>query len=371
MNIYVKKISSVFLAMLSILFLFQSCAFSGKNSSEYVSEDFIAMDTYLSIKLSLQGYDKDGKRIDLDDEYLNALFEECENIVNELDAKLSCHDDNSIISEINGEVDKLFYVDEEVAEIISNSIDISKQLNGAFDPTVGSATLLWNITSESASVPSNDEIQDSLSHIGNDKIEINGDTVIKHDRKTKLDFGAVAKGYALQKIINYLNTTFVSNAVINFGGSVALIGNKSDESLYKIGITSPEDKSSVIGYVYIDGGFVSVSGNYERYAEIEGVKYDHIFDPFTAMPCVSDITSVTVLCGNGVLADALSTALYVMGYDAASEFCESTDIDFEAVFTLANGETKFTDGIKSSNDENLENDDTYVIFEEYAAETDN
>ncbi len=371
MNLYLKKSISLVLVALFSLSLLQSCAFFNENSSKYVSRDYVAMDTYLTIKLSSRGCDSDGKNIDLDEEYLNGIFEDCKTIVNELDAKLSCHDENSTVSEINDEVDELFYVDDETIEIVSDSLSISKQLNGAFDPTVGAATLLWNITNENVAVPTEDEVQDSLSHIGNDKIEVIGDTVIKHDRKTKLDLGAVAKGYALQRIKDYLEGTFVTNAIVNFGGSVVLIGNKPNESLYKIGITSPEDKSSVIGYVYIDGGFVSVSGNYERYAEIDGVKYDHIFDPSTAMPCESDITSVSVLCEDGMLADALSTALYVMGFDDAFAFCESCDIDFEAVFTLENGEIKFTDGIKSSNNITDEDDENeYILFEEYTKETD-
>lgn len=359
-----KKILSLITAALLSVFLIPSCA---DNSDDYFTCDFVAMNTYVNIKLSTHSSDADGNNITLDTEYLENVCNECENLAVELDRRYSAYDEDSVVSEINGETDKLFYLPDKDISFIERTFSLSEKLGGAFDPTVGAFTLLWNITGDGARVPSDDEISEALTHVGCDKIEIKDGVITKHDRKTKLDLGGIAKGYALEVICDYIVTsTDVEHALVNFGGAVGMIGEKADKSEYKIGITDPAVKSSVIGYIYADGGFVSVSGNYERYAEIDGVRYNHIFDPKTGRPCESDLTSVAVLCDDAVAADALSTALFVMGLDEALEFSESSEIDFEAVFTTENGDIYFTDGVRAS-DDTAETDENaeYLTFEKY------
>ncbi len=358
-----KKLLSLIMAVLISVLLIPSCA---DNSDDYFTCDFVAMNTYVNIKLLTHSSDADGNKITLDAEYLENVCNECESLSAELDRRYSAYDEDSVVSEINGETDKLFYLSDEDISFIERTFSLSEKLGGAFDPTVGAFTLLWNITGDGARVPSDDEISEALTHVGCDKIEIKDGVITKHDRKAKLDLGGIAKGYALEVLCDYIKSTDVEHALVNFGGAVGTVGEKSDKSEYKIGITDPSDKSSVIGYIYTDGGYVSVSGNYERYAEIDGVRYNHIFDPETGRPCESDLTSVAVLCDDAVAADALSTALFVMGLDSALEFSKNTEISFEAVFTTENGEIYFTDGIRASDDTSeTDGNVEYFNFEKY------
>lgn len=369
MKKFFKKSVSIILASLIALSVLSACNIGSKEEL-FMTKDFIAMDTYITLKFSRDGFDEEGKKILLEEEYINEVMAECEAIATELDAELSAHDEKSLISEINTETDRFFDVDSDIISFLLQTIEISGTLDGKFDPTIGAVTLLWNINGEDARVPNDEELTEALSHVGCEKIEISGSDIIKHDKKVKLDLGAIAKGYALKKITEYIATTDIVRGLINFGGSVSVIGEKANGSDYKIGITDPKDNSSVIGYVYIDSGFVSVSGNYERYAEIDGVRYDHIFDPETGRPADTDLTSVAVLCDDPVWADALSTALYVMGSEKALEFSRTSSVLFEAVFTTESGDIIYTDGIKAT-DETTDESDTaeYTEFEKYIPET--
>lgn len=367
-----KRITICLAALLAVIittFSLFSCTFPGRGKDEYVTKDFISMSTYVTIKLSKQSKDENGKDILLEDEYMSTVMDECQAIAQSIQAEFSAHDENSIVSEVNSAADEFFDVDKELISFINRTFELSSLTAGAFDPTIGPVTLLWNITGD-ARVPSDEEITDALSHVGADKFEISGLDISKSDRQAKLDFGGVAKGYALEKITEYIKSTEITHGFVNFGGSVSVIGEKPDKSDYKIGITDPGDKSSVIGYVYIKSGYVSVSGNYERYAEIDGTKYDHIFDPATGRPSESDLTSVTVICADATAADALSTALYVMGSEKALEYSENASIDFEAVFTKNNGEILYTAGIKDKFAQTEKDDtETYIEFEKYSPET--
>ncbi len=358
-----NRIISFIIVLSCLLCCLSSCKTGDVN--DFVSYDFIAMDTYVNIKLSPISADQDGKKFNLDKEYLDEVAEECEKTALELDRRYSAYDGESIVSEINTECDRLLDLNDGDISFLTRCLDISDKLEGYFDPTVGAFTLLWNITSEDAEVPDDSEITEALNHVGCDKLEISENSVIKNDRKTKLDLGGVAKGYALEQICDYISSTDVKLALVNFGGAVGTVGSKSDGKPFKIGITDPKDKNSVLGYLYTNGEYVSVSGTYERYAEIDGVRYGHIFDPATGRPCESDITSVAVICHNALNADALSTALYVMGLDRALEFSRNSDLEFEAVFTKTDGTLYFTDGILNGDVSDTAADKDYIEFEEY------
>lgn len=346
-----KRITALVLSLV----LFSSCVSgcTGIEEKEYFDTCFIAMDTQITLRLARDSGVKDGRKtIYHEDTALEAIAAECANLAAQTESIFSRTDENSLTYEINSEADSFFELDNEFCELLKRSYDISDKTEGYFDVTLGSVTELWNVTGEEPSVPSEDEINEALSHCGKDKIVLSGSSIIKNDRKAKLDFGAVAKGLALSKIIDYLNTTEVLYGLVSFGGNVAVFGNKYDTKeqivKYKVGITDPADTSKVVGYIYIENGYVSVSGDYERYFEADTVKYHHIMDPKTGKPADSDISSVSVICNNGALADALSTALFVMGSEKAVQYYESGVYSFEAVITKKDGTTIVTDGLTES-----------------------
>ena len=359
-----KKIISIVLMCSFILCALSSC---GKNTEpEYYDAYFVGMDTTVTLRLARDSGQKDGRKtIYFEDSYLDGIAKHCSEIVSETEAELSRTIEGSLVWDVNKETDSVLSLDPEFLSLLEKSLSFSAETGGAFDVTVGTLTELWNITGDEHNIPSEEEITEALSHVGNDKITIDGVNLTKSDRKTKIDLGAIGKGYALSKIMEYLESTDILYGLVSFGGNISVFGYKTDGEKYKIGITDPFDTSKVVGYVYIDSGFVSVSGDYERYFVADGVKYHHIFDSKTGYPADSDITSVAVLSHEGDMADALSTALFVMGSDAAIEFYNSGLHDFEAVIVKKDGTVVLTDGLSS--DETADEDK--IVFEPYIEET--
>lgn len=342
--------------------LLPSCA--GKEA-EFYDVNFTSMDTLVTVRLARDSMDQSKKRSEryFDSSYLDTVGAECERIAVDIEGKLSRTIEGGFVSEINGECDYVLSVDSDIYGLFEDSYAICENTNGTFDITLGTIVELWNVTGDESKVPTEDEIADALSHTGRDKILLENGNIKKADRMAKFDLGAVGKGFALGKIVEYLESTDVVYGLVSFGGNVAVFGDRSggkkdDPVPFKVGITDPADTSEVVGYLYMTDGYLSVSGDYERFfIGDDGTKYHHIFDPATGYPADSDISSVAVISEDGALADALSTALFVMGSETAIEFYESGIYDFEAVICTHFGELIVTDGIA---------DDT---FEKYVPET--
>lgn len=328
-----KKIE-IFLAVVMCLTCFSSCA----KKEEYDEKQIFAMDTVITIKV------EKGRGDD--------VFDGCAGIITEAERIFSKTLGDSEVYRFNtsnseAEYDSAFdNCSPPFAELVEKSLDISEKTGGVFDITVEPLTELWDITGESPEVPDVSYINNALVYVGYERLYVENDTVYRYGL-VKIDMGAIAKGYTLGMLCDYLRALGVGYANISFGGNVGLVGGKPSGGKWSVGIKDPDDTSSTVGTLSLDGGYVAVSGDYERYFEKEGVRYHHILDPFTGYPAQTDIRSVAVVCDDAALADGLSTALFVMGYEKAIEFYNSKVYDFEAVFVTDNG-IYTTEGIKDS-----------------------
>ena len=162
----------------------------------------------------------------------------------------------------------------------------------------------------------------------------------------QLDLGAVGKGVALDEILKTLEAhPEVSGAVISVGGSILTYGSKPEGGAWQIAVTDPLDPSESVGVLTLDGGHcVSTSGDYERYVEVDGVRYHHILDPATGYPARSGLTSVTVVCDDGLNADGLSTACFVLGKEKAEELLKKYNAD--GLFVDDSDHVWMTEGMK-------------------------
>lgn len=235
------------------------------------------------------------------------------------------------------------HIADETNELLHSALAISARTDGAFDPTVYPLVRLWGFTESTQRVPSQDELQAALSHIGIENVDAQ-DGFAELKNGAQLDFGGIAKGYAAERCSSILQASGVEAALLALGGNVQTVGSKPDGTPWAIGIADPAQPEQSLATLRFTGPLALVtSGGYQRYFEKDGVRYHHILDPKTGMPAQSGLASVTVLAQSGTLADALSTALFVMGLDEATKFWRASD-DFEAVFITDDGEIYATAG---------------------------
>lgn len=255
--------------------------------------------------------------------------------------------------------------DDILPALIETALTISDATEGAFDPTLAPVLDAWGFTKDERHVPSADELKELLSHTGCGKVALektaDGWTVTLLDG-AQLDLGGIAKGYAADLLRTQLEKEGVTSATLDLGGDVFVMGRKTDGSDWRIAVKDPADTESYLGVVSAADKFIVTSGVYERYFEENGVRYHHILDPKTGCPAESGLVSVTVLCGNGAWADALSTACFVLGPDGALALRDDLadqGTDFELILVTDDGRVLYTDGLADAFTPNDESGYTY------------
>ena len=271
-----------------------------------------------------------------------AVAEENAQILLDVENILSVSLVSSDVYKINsGEVSSLSGMTKDVFEL---SLNFEKMTDGAFCPALKNLTDLWDIGGKNY-VPTDEETAAALKVCGTDKIEYETKDYFGEIKTNgvKIDFGGIAKGYALDLI--YENTKQNgASGLIDLGGSIAAIGAKKDGSSYKVGI---KGESGVVATAELKDAFVSTSGIYERYFEEGGTRYHHILDIKTGKPAQNNIYGVSVIAKSGVFTDAMSTALFVMGEEKGVSFANKEDI--AAVFVLNDGSIIITDAAEEYN----------------------
>ena len=320
---YLKNVMSVLVCVMAGAML-SGCTYNiGTTKVEQKSDSFFAMDTYMTVTLYYNGTVNDEKAEDV----LSNLRELAEHY----DSLFSVTNPESDISKLNNAKGSVVNVSSETYEIISKSIDISKETDGLFDITLYPIVKAWGFTvgendlNSGSRVPDMQVVKEILDeNIGYEHISLLPDNSIKLNPGTMIDLGAVAKGYLSQKMTDYLKETDIKGAVISLGGSVQTYGMKNDSGeKYDIGIANPFKTDELTGVVRVEEKAVITSGAYQRYFEENGKKYHHIMDARTGAPVESDLASVTVIASDGAYADAIATALYVMGKDKAIEYVKA------------------------------------------------
>ncbi len=271
------------------------------------------------------------------------------NLLTETENKwISWRAEDSEIAKINdnSQNDDFINISDETHKYITYALSIAKKSDGAFDPTIGMLSRLWDFDNGKNAVPPDEDIKNILKNIDYKNINIHGNKVeLRED--TSIDLGAIGKGIGCDEIEKYLNTkSSVTGALINIGGSSILTyGSKGKNDPWKVAVLDPRS-DDYLGYMEIEGtNHISTSGDYEKYFEKNGQRYHHILDPSTGYPADSGLMSVTVITNNGAESDSLSTACFVLGKDKAVELLKNYDA--EAIFVDKNKNVYITDGIRN------------------------
>ena len=270
--------------------------------------------------------------IQLNDSTDEALIDDCFAMADTFEHYFSRTLEDSDVYRINHANGAPVEVHEETAELIRAGIKYGQLSKGVFDISIGALTELWDIPNNEGNIPNEKVIKKAVSTVDYTKIHTDGNMVTLLNPGMKLDLGGIAKGYAADKMKEYLNSKGVHEGFINLGGNVLTLGEKSDGTSYRIGIRKPFCKEGeTITSVDITDQSVVTSGRYERYFEKDGRIYHHILDPFTGYPYENDLNGVTIISDSSMEGDALSTICFALGMEKGMDLIESMP-DTDAVF---------------------------------------
>lgn len=214
---------------------------------------------------------------------------------------------------------------------------ISGNTAGAFDITVKPLVELWHRCRDEQRLPSDEEYATAMETVGYQHFVVGFDGTISFDRPgVMLDFGGIAKGYFADEAVEILRNAGATRCLVDVGGDIRTWQpQEGNLQPFRVGIRHPFGGDELYGVISLDDGAVVTSGNYERYYEIDGKRYCHIFDPRNGRP-VDGMLSVTICAPHGVDADAYATAVFVMGLRVGSAFVERQP-DLEAVIIAGHG----------------------------------
>lgn len=231
-----------------------------------------------------------------------------------------------------------------LARTVADLLPLCRVSEGEYSLLMRPLCALWNVTGEAPRVPDPAEI-DALLPLCRGRVEVSGDVVTLPDGG-QMDLGSAGKGVACDVAYAFLAEKGVAG-VIACGGSVVACGSKPGGSLWQISVAAPDERNRSVGTLSLPGGrFVSTSGSGERYFEENGVRYHHILSGVTGRPADAGLASVTVVCGSGVLADALSTVCFLLGREKSLPILAHYGAD--AIFQGSDGSLYATDGLKSA-----------------------
>ncbi len=305
-----SRISQTYSTFLLCLFL--SCAGCGKPESSVHRRSQFLMGTLVEISV----YEKDENKV-------QPAIQNAFNEIQRLEGLMSTHIPDSEISKINraagiGPVP----VSPEVFEVINRALYWAELTNGTLDISIGPVQELWRFEDEHPSLPDKNALKQRLSKVGYGKIWLENQTVFLTEKGMRLHLGAIAKGYAVDQAINILQKKNIHHAFINAGGDLKTLGNRPDKTAWKIGLQHPRKPESILASFSLSGKAVATSGDYQKYFDHEGTRYHHILNPKTGYP-VTGVMSATVVTDTVMDADALSTALFVMGAKKGLAFIDS------------------------------------------------
>ena len=280
----------------------------------------------------IQVRDKNEKKVD---DAISKAFAE----VKRIDELFTTFNDQSPVWKINNSTDTVIDVDPEIYNIIVLCDSITKLSDGSFDVSLDNLTKAWGFYTDDPHLPSKEAIDSALLFSGWEKIRLLDRDQIEKIEHVGLNFGAIAKGYAVDKAIDVLKRSGVAQALVNAGGEISVIGND-----WIVGIQHPREINSIIKKIKFDGYTVATSGDYEQYFELEGIRYHHILDPKTGYSS-RGLQSVTIINKSNTFADGLATAVFVMGKEKGMKLIESLN-DTEGMIIDSTGKIFYSSGFE-------------------------
>lgn len=323
---------------LALVLLFAGCSTgAAPEDNEKSQRQIYAMDTVML----LTAYGAQGE----------AALDAAEARIHALEADLDPAREGSSVRAVNEGAGEWVSVSADFLALGATANAAAKQSDGALAVQLYALTELWGFTGGNYRVPAQTEIDAALAAIDGFELELDEAAgTARIPAGTSLAFGAVAKGYTADAALDAMAEAGCKAAILSLGGNVQTLGQKPDGSAWNVAIMDPDDNGAYAAMLSVGEKAVVTSGDYQRYFEQNGVRYSHILDPETGWPTDNGLRSVTVVCDDGARADALSTAMFVLGEDAALDNWRDND-GFELVLITSDGRVVVTDGLREDFEE--------------------
>ncbi|MEK5495134.1 FAD:protein FMN transferase [Paenibacillus sp. FSL R7-0297] len=241
-------------------------------------------------------------------------------------------------------------VSDETLDIVKLSLKYAEEMDGLYDPTVGPLVDLWAIGEGGEHVPDQAAIDKarSLTNYKDVIVDDAAKTVKLAKEGMVLDMGGIGKGYAADRIADYLKAQGLDSAMINLGGSsIIALGNKPNGSPWNIGLQDPDQsRGTQLGTIKISDEVIDASGVYERFFMQDGVRYHHILDPRTGFPSQNGLKSITIMSPSATDADALSTGVFLMGLEDGMKYLEALPEKIDAFFITDDNKIHATSSLR-------------------------
>lgn len=243
-----------------------------------------------------------------------------------VDNSLSTFNEKSIITAVNQ--NKEVVLNDMFLSVYKKAMEVSENTDGAFDITVAPLVNAWGFGFKNGINPEKAQVDSLLQIVGYKKVELKGDRVVKQDPRIMLDCSAIAKGFGVDVIANYLSNLGVKNFMIEIGGEIVTSGINEQRLPWKIGVTKPTDDplggagGELMTVMNVTDKAMATSGNYRNFYYKGGKKYAHTIDPKTGYPVQHSLLSATVIARDCATADAYATSFMVMGLEKAKKFLE-------------------------------------------------
>jgi len=274
---------------------------------------------------------------------IDGLKKDIDKLLNRIDHQMSTYIDDSELSLINKNISSDWLpISQGLYEVIKEAQDISHLSNGAFDITVGPLVNLWGFgpAPDRATPPSDAEVQEQLKKIGfkHLSIKVEPTALQKSIPEIYIDLSAIAKGYAVDQVGYLLEQKGIDSYMVEIGGEIKLKGKNIDDKLWRIAIEKPApEKRAVEKILQLTDIGMATSGDYRNFFEVNGVRFSHTIDPKSGRPITHKLASVSVISSTTMRADALATAINVLGPELGFDLAEKNDIAAFLIIKNAQG----------------------------------